>query len=327
MPTSTDTRVPMNTRYRGSQVDPETLMRIKNLQLRAKVVVEGFCNGLHRSPFHGFSSQFSEYRQYVPGDDLRYVDWKLYARTDRHYIKRFEDETNLRCYLLVDRSQSMRYGSLSYKKSDYATTLAATLAYFLNRQRDAVGLLTFHESLGEFITARYSSGHFHRLLVGLETPLSGHGTDLVSPIRQIAEITRRRSLVVLISDLLADPNELDQSLGSLRSCGHEIVVFQLLDPAEINFDFEAPALFEDLESGKKLYVDPVAAKQKYLEGMSRHETIIQRACENHGVDRFQLSIDRPLEDAMFDFLRARQFLNAALTRHNRNFVASTPGGS
>ena len=237
-------------RYQNSGVDPETLMRIKSLQLRAKVVVEGFYSGLHRSPFHGFSTEFSEYRQYVQGDDLRYVDWKLYARTDRHYIKRFEDETNLRCYLLVDRSRSMEFGSLAYNKSDYATTLAATLAYFLNRQRDAVGLLTFADHIGEYVPARYRPGHFHRLLVGLETPLSGRSTNLVSPIRQMAETTRRRSLVVLISDLLADPDGLDKNLGMLRSCGHEVLVFQVLDPAEIDFQFDQPALFEDMESGK-----------------------------------------------------------------------------
>lgn len=301
-------------------------MRIKNLQLRAKVVVEGFYNGLHRSPFHGFSSQFSEYRQYVPGDDLRYVDWKLYARTDRHYIKRFEDETNLRCYLLVDRSKSMQYGSLSYRKADYATTLAATLAYFLNRQRDAVGLLTFHEALGEYVPARYRTGHFHRLLVGLETPLAGRKTDLISPIKQIAELTRRRSLVVLISDLLADPQDLEMSLSSLRSCGHEIMVFQILDPTELSFDFESPALFQDLESGKQLYIDPSVARQRYLESMERHEQIIKQACENHGIDRFKLSIEQPLDDALYNFLQVRQSIKSASQRHNRNRATVGLGG-
>ena len=316
-----------SSRYKQPRVDPESLMRIKNLQLRAKVVVEGFYSGLHRSPFHGFSTEFSEYRQYVQGDDLRYVDWKLYARTDRHYIKRFEDETNLRSYLLVDRSRSMEFGSLSYNKSDYATTLAATLAYFLNRQRDAVGLLTFGDEIGEFVPARYRTGHFHRLLVGLETPLSGKSTNLVSPIRQMAELTRRRSLVVLISDLLADPAGLDKNLGVLRSCGHEIVVFQVLDPAEIDFQFDQPALFEDLESGKRLYIDPSTAKQKYLEGMAAHESIIRKACENHGIDRFQLRTDQPLEEAMFNFLQVRQLTGAGVQRHRRNSATVEKGGS
>lgn len=312
-------------RYRQKRVDPETLMRIRNLQLRARVVVEGFYNGLHRSPFHGFSAQFSEYRQYVRGDDLRYVDWKLYARSDRHYIKRYEDETNLRCYLLVDRSQSMDFGSLSYRKSDYATTLAATLAYFLNRQRDAVGLLTFHESLGEYVPARYRTGHFHRLLVGLETPLSGKRTDLVAPIQQIAEITRRRSLVVLISDLLADPRELQKSFGSLRSCGHEIIVFQIADPAELDFDFQNPALFRDLESGKQLYVDPAAARRQYLEGFARHDQTIRQACEAHGIDRIKVSTEQPLEEALFDFLQLRQATHASARSHRRNSATVAEG--
>lgn len=327
MATETTESKSETTRYRKSRVDPESLMRIKNLQLRAKVVVEGFYSGLHRSPFHGFSTQFSEYRQYVQGDDLRYVDWKLYARTDRHYIKRFEDETNLRCYLLVDRSRSMEFGSLGYSKADYATTLAATLAYFLNRQRDAVGLLTFAEELGEYVPARYRPGHFHRLLVSLETPLSGRSTNLVSPIRQMAELTRRRSLVVMISDLLADPEGLDKNLGLLRSCGHEVIVFQVMDPAELEFQFDQPALFEDLESGQKVYVDPAAARQQYLEGLERHEAVIKRACENHGIDRFSLRSDQPLEDAMFQFLQVRQLTGNGVQRHRKNLAGMAQGGS
>ncbi len=220
----------------------------------------------------------------------------------------------------------MDFASLSYKKSDYATTLAATLAYFLNRQRDAVGLLTFHESIGEYVPARYRTGHFHRLLVGLETPLAGKRTDLTSPIQQVAEITRRRSLVVLISDLLADPQDLEKSLGSLRSCGHDIIVFQTLDPAELKFEFDGPALFQDLESGKRLYIDPAAAKKQYLEGMEKHEEIIKKACENHGIDRFKIPTDRPLEEAMFDFLQVRQISKSASQRHNKNRASIEQGG-
>ena len=243
-------------RARDSWIDPSTLMRIKNLHLRAKVVVQGFYSGLHRSPFYGFSSQFSEYRQYSPGDDPRYIDWKLYARSDRHYIKRFEDETNLRCYLLVDRSRSMQYGSLDYPKSDYATTLAATFAYFLQGQRDAVGLLTFDQSVREYLPPRFRPGHFNRLLAGLEQPCQGTATNLTTPIRQIAEITRRRSLVVMISDLLSDIEGLQEAFSLLRTSGHDVIVFQILDPTEIDLNLEQEAMFEDLESGRKLYIDP-----------------------------------------------------------------------
>lgn len=313
-------------RYRSTRIDPESLMRIRNLQLRARVVVEGFYNGLHRSPFHGFSAQFSEYRQYVQGDDLRYVDWKLYARSDRFYIKRFEDETNLRCYLLVDRSRSMEFGSLGYTKAEYASTMAATLAYFLNRQRDSVGMLTFHQQVDQYIPARYRTGHFHRLLVALETPLAGKQTDLISPIRQIAELTRRRSLVVLISDLLADTAGLEKSLASLRSCGHDIIVFQVLDPAELTFEFDEPALFEDLETGQQLYVDPASARKDYLDRMEQHEAAIRSACDNHGIDRFLIRTDQPLEDSLYDFLQVRQLSAPAVRRHQRN-RAIIHGGS
>src|SRR2546423_5922234 len=190
-------------RRSGSLVNPLALMSIKNLELRAKVVVEGFWNGLHRSPYHGFSVEFTEYRQYSPGDDPRYLDWRLFARSDRYFIKKFEDETNLRCYLLVDNSRSMSYGSLTYTKAQYANTLAATLAYFLYLQGDAVGLLTFDEQIREYLPARHRSGHLRHLMLALEKPAAGTATNLSAPLRRIAEMMNKRGMMVLISDLLA----------------------------------------------------------------------------------------------------------------------------
>src|SRR5687768_974529 len=178
----------------AASIDPTTLMRIKNLQLRARIVVQGFLSGLHRSPHHGFSVEFSEYRQYTPGDDPRYLDWKLFARSDRYYIKRFEDETNLRCHLLVDLSRSMGYGSLSYTKIEYARTAAATLAYFLSTQRDAVGLVTFDEGINEYLPARYRPGHLRRLMLCLERAVAGTSTDLSAPLEQVAAAVRRRGM-------------------------------------------------------------------------------------------------------------------------------------
>src|SRR5215211_3164808 len=189
-------------------IDPPTLMRIKSLQLRAQIVVQGFLSGLHRSPHHGFSVEFSEYRQYTPGDDTRYVDWRLFARSDRYYIKRFEEETNLRCYLLVDLSKSMGYGSLEYTKVEYARTAAATLAYFLSMQRDAVGLVTFDERIADYLPARYRPGHLHRLMLSLERAVAGTSTDLSAPLEQVAATVRKRGLVVLISDLLVSTERL-----------------------------------------------------------------------------------------------------------------------
>jgi uncharacterized protein (DUF58 family) len=288
-----------------SFIDPATLMRIKNLQVRAKVVVEGFYSGLHRSPYHGFSVEFSEYRQYSPGDDPRYLDWRLYARSDRYYIKRFEDETNLRCYLLVDRSRSMGFGSASYTKGEYAATTAATLAYFLAQQRDMVGLMTFDAGIVDYIPPRYRPGHLHRIMVALERELAGTATDLGIPLEQTAKTAVKRGLVVMVSDLLAPIDTLETRLGYLRSRGHEVVVFRVLDPAELEFDFDNPSMFLDLESGRELYVDPEAARAEYLRRFQEHSQAVDKACSNLGIDFYQFPIDRPLELTLFDFLHAR----------------------
>ncbi len=286
-------------------IDPGTLMRIKNLEMRAKIIVQGFFNGMHRSPYHGFSVEFSEYRQYSPGDDLRYLDWRLYARTDRYYIKRFEDETNMRCYLLLDMSRSMGFGSLSYNKEEYAKTTAATIAYFLSLQRDAVGLVTFDERIGEYVPARFRSGHLHRLMMCLEKTLAGTATRLEPPIEQIASTVTKRGLIILISDLLAPVDTLETQLGYLRSRGHEVVLLRILDPAEVNFQFESPAMFEDLESGRELYVDPATIRNSYLEKFTAHAQQIRQSCSNLGVDFYELTTDQPLEIALFDLLHAR----------------------
>lgn len=286
-------------------IDPAALMRIKNLELRAKVVVEGFFSGLHRSPFHGFSVEFTEYRQYTPGDDPRYLDWKLYARSDRYYIKRFEDETNLRCHLIVDLSRSMDYGSLGYTKADYARTLAATLAYFLNSQRDAAGLTTFHEEILDYLPARYRPGHLRRLMLLLDRSPAGTGTSLVKPLERAAELLAKRGAVVLVSDLLAPLDGLSQQLASLTSRGHEVSIFQTLDPTEVKFEFADPALFVDVESGKELYVDPQATRANYLRRFEEHQRQLQELADRLGIELVRLTTDRPLEQALFDFLQNR----------------------
>src|SRR5438094_2680151 len=205
----------MMSENKAKLVSPQTLMAIKNLELRARVVVEGFWHGFHRSPYHGFSVEVTEYRRCSPGDDPRYLDWRLYARTDRYFIKKFEDETNLRCCLLVDNSRSMTYGSLGWTKAQYANTLAATLAYFLYLQGDAVGLLTFDEQIREYLPARHRTGHLRHLILRLERPAGGNATDLTAPLKHIIEIVKKRALMVLISDLLAPIGLLEKNLGSL----------------------------------------------------------------------------------------------------------------
>ena len=301
---STDTTV-QETPTRASLIDPTSLMRIKSLSMRAKVVVEGFFSGLHRSPFHGFSVEFSEYRQYSPGDDLRYLDWKLYARTDRYYVKRFEDETNLRCHLLVDLSQSMGYGSGDYDKAEYARTAAATLAYFLFRQRDAVGLFTFTEQVDQFLPARYRTGHLQRLMAGLQTAVSGSGTDLRNPLEHVASILHKRGLVILISDLLAPVELLSSRLSFLTSRGHEVVIMRILDPEELHFNFRTPAMFQDVETNRDLYVDPQSIRTQYLQRFNDHETQVKEICTNLGIDFYRFSTDQPLELTLFNFVNSR----------------------
>jgi uncharacterized protein (DUF58 family) len=289
----------------GSLIDSQTLMRIKSLQMRARVAVEGFFKGIHRSPYHGFSVEFSEYRQYSPGDDPRYLDWRLYARSDRYYVKRFEDETNLRCHLVLDTSRSMGYRSIAYSKSEYARTAAATIAYFLASQRDAVGLLTFEDRIVEYLPARYRPGHLRRLMAALEREPTGRATDLAGPLDQVAATVRKRGLIVLISDLLAPPEALRARLGYLRARGHDVIVLRILDPAEVDFSFTTPAMFLDVESGREIYVDPDQAREEYLRRFGAHAAAIGRACVDLGIESATITTDRPLELVLFDLLRAR----------------------
>ena len=286
-------------------IDPATLMHLKSLELRARHVVEGFMTGLNRSPYHGFSVEFTEYRQYTQGDDPRHMDWKLYARSDRYYIKRFEDETNLRCLMLLDTSRSMNFGSTGYSKSEYARTLAATLAYFLNSQRDAVGLATFSSEIDDFIPPRYRVGHLRRMLVSLERAAEGTSTHLAKPLEQVAERLNKRGMLVLISDLLAPLETLELSLGSLAARGQEVIVFHVLDPEELAFDYAQPEMFEDLESRHRLYVDPVAIRTEYLKRFGKHLQAIEDISARLGLTYHRLPTSMPLETALPEVVRVR----------------------
>jgi len=306
-----------------SFIDPQTLMRIRNLELRARVVVEGFWNGMHRSPFHGFSVEFTEYRQYTPGDDPRHVDWKLFARSDRYYLRKFEDETNLRCQLVVDASRSMGYGSVSYTKSDYANTLAATLAHFLFKQGDAVGVLTFDENVRDYLPARNRPGHLRHIMLALEKASAGTATDLITPLDRAVALARKRGMMILISDLLATVDRFEAGLAALNACGHEVVIFHVLDPAEMDFNFEKAALFLDVESGRELYIDPIAARKEYLRKITAHNAGIESVCRKLGAAYHRLTTDRPLELALFDFLRGRMQRGKFTRRAHRTAAPTT----
>jgi uncharacterized protein (DUF58 family) len=298
----------------ASLIEPKALMTIRSLELRARAVVEGFWSGLHRSPYHGFSVEFTEYRQYTPGDDLRYLDWRVFARSDRYFIKKFEDETNLRCHLLADQSQSMNYGSVGYTKAHFAATLAATLAYFLHLQGDAVGLLTFDERVREFLPARHRADHLRQLMFALEKPPGGRATDLVAPLERITQLVRKRGLVVLISDFLAPLERLERSLLALTACGQEAVVFQVLDPAEVSLTFGQATLFQDIESDRELFIDPAAARASYLTKFEAHCAAVLAMCQKLGISYHRLATDRPIELALFEFLQDRLRRGRRVTR-------------
>jgi uncharacterized protein (DUF58 family) len=304
-----------------TEIDAAAVMRIKNLQLRARVVVEGFFNGLHRSPFHGFSAEFSEYRQYTPGDDTRYIDWRLYGRSDRYYIKRFEDETNRRCYLVVDLSGSMGYGTIGYTKADYARTLAATFGYYLTLQRDCVGLMTFDEKISDYLPARYRPGHLRNLMMLLERSVQGTSTEVAGALEQVAVVVKKRGLIVLVSDFLTPVETLQRPLSYLRARGHEILALRVLDPAEVTFPFQDASLFRDVESGEPMFVDPQEARAGYLERFHEHRHAWQAMCAAQGIGNTTFVTDEPLDKALFYWLahQVRQPSVGAITRRG-------PGG-
>ena len=318
-------------RVRGEQqiasIDPLAVMRIKSLQLRAKAVVEGFYNGLHRSPFHGFSVEFSEYRPYTVGDDLRGLDWKLYARSDRYYIKKFEDETNRRCYLVLDQSKSMGFGSLSYNKIEYAQTLVATMAYYLTLQRDSVGLMTFDERIGEFISARNRQGHLRQIMIALSRPVTGTGTDLDQPLREIASLVRRRGLVVIVSDMLAPIETLQTNLAYLRSRGHQVMILRVLDPGELSLQLESPSMVVDMESGREIYLDPAAAKETYQAQFDAHRDELQAICDSLGVDLYQMRTDESLDQSLFHLINTQRRRAAGTSRAGMLASAGGKGSS
>lgn len=296
-------------------------MKIGNLELRAKLVVEGFFSGLHRSPYHGFSVEFTEYRQYVPGDDPRYLDWNLYARSDRYYIRKFEDETNLRCFFVVDQSTSMAYGSIDHKKCDYAVTLAASLALLLHRQGDGVGLLSFAENVIDFMPAKHRQSHLRQFFHSLEREPQGGSTQLAPPLEELQTLIKRRGMIVMISDFLTDLSTLESQLQPLRAAGHEVLLFQVLDPAEISFEFAHAAQFDDLESRQQMYIDPAKARADYLARFGEHQRSLEEICMRLGVGFNRVASNDPLDIALLAFLSERQ------RKSRQNQRANAGGGA
>lgn len=285
-------------------LDPAVLGRISNLELLARTVVDGFLTGLHRSPYLGFSMDFAEHRPYMPGDDIRRIDWRLFARSDRHYIKLFEADTNANFSVLLDVSRSMSYGSHSLAKLDYARYLAACLSYFSNRQRDRVGLVTFDHEIVEYVPP--SMKHLETILHVLDRAEAGRPGSLGPPLLQITELLGRKGILVVISDFYEDPDDVLRAVGPLRARGHDVIVFHVMDPTELDFSFEEPSGFEDLETGEQIPVIPLKLKDDYRRMVVEHlETLGKRFSDNR-IDYTLLDTSKPLDLALFQYLLARE---------------------
>ncbi len=286
-------------------LDPAVLARIGSLDLKAKTIVEGVLSGLHRSPKRGYSVEFAEYRQYLPGDALSTIDWKVYARSDRHYVKKFEEDTNLDCQLLVDVSGSMSYGSHGVTKRDYACYLAASLAYLMHRQRDAVGLIAFDEAIVQRLPASARASHLKTVLLGLERLPRGSRTNVAKPLGDLARVLAKRGLVVVISDLLDEPAAVIRGLRHFRQRGTDVIVFHVLDPQELRFTFEDVARFRDVESAHEVFADPAAVRDDYLAAVGGLIDTYRRELGGAGIDYQLLDTSKPLDLALVAYLKAR----------------------
>ena len=286
-------------------LDPATLARLGSLELKARTVVEGFLSGLHRSPFKGFSVEFAEYRQYMPGDDLSSIDWKVYARSDRYYVKKFEEETNLDCYVLLDVSASMGYGSHGITKLEYGSMLAASLAYLMHKQRDAVSLTTFDQAIVRMLPPSARPSHLRSILVTLDQTTLGARTDVSKPLHALADGLGKRGLVVLISDLLDDPQHVIDGLRHFRFRGTDVIVFHVIDPDELTFPFERAARFRDLEGEDEVMAVPSVVREKYLESLNEALDLYKRELGSAGIDYRLLTTSEPLDFALMSYLSTR----------------------
>jgi uncharacterized protein (DUF58 family) len=287
-------------------VDPKVLARIGNLELVARSVVEGFINGIHRSPYFGASVDFAEHRGYVPGDDIRRVDWRLYARTDRFYIKEYEADSNSNFSVLLDVSKSMGYGSGGMSKLDYARMLAGCLTYLVHRQRDRVGFVAFDDDIVEHVPA--SAKHMETVLHVLDRVKPSKPGSLRAPLHKMAEHFGRRGLLVLVSDLYEDPDAVLEAVSPLRFRGNDIIVFHVLDEAELNFNFSQPSAFEDLESGEQMQVVPDVLAEQYRELVKAHTLALTERFSANRIDYNLIDTSRPLDHALFSYLSARERL-------------------
>ncbi len=286
-------------------IDPNILSKLSGMELRARTVVEGFISGLHRSPYRGFSVEFAEYREYTPGDDTRFIDWKVFARSDRYYLKQFEEETNLSCHILLDASASMDYGSGGLTKLQYASYVAASLGYMIFQQRDAVGLLTFDREINHFVPSRHKKGHLLSVLRHLEKVTAAKQTDIAIPLHQLAETLNKKGLMILISDLLDEPEAIMHGLQHFRFKGHDVIVFHVMDDTELNFPFTNATKFIDMEGPAQFLTIPTLVRETYLKNLNRHVEYLKKECSLLKIDYEVLNTSKPLDFALFTYLSNR----------------------
>jgi uncharacterized protein (DUF58 family) len=295
---------PQPTRF----IDPAALTRISSLELVARTVVEGFISGLHRSPHLGFSVNFAEYRPYRPGDDIRKIDWKVFGRRDRYFVKEYEGETNTSIFLVLDCSRSMAYKDRGIQKLEYGQFLAASLGYFAFKQRDSIGFISYDEKVREFVPARGSIGHLNTVLHSIESTKPGERTNFLQPLVAVAERLRRRGIVVVISDLYDEPKNVMDGLRHLAYRGNDVIVLQVLDPSELHFDFDQSAQFIDMETRAEMHVIPEYIRQEYRKIVRDQVAYFEKECQKDRIDYALLDTGQPLDLALFTYLLRRQQL-------------------
>lgn len=291
-------------------LQPAVAAQLANMELRARLVVEGFITGLHKSPYHGFSVEFTEHRQYMPGDEIKHIDWKAYGKTDRFYIKQFEEETNLKSYLLIDASRSMDYASKgNIKKFEYASYIAAALSYLMIEQRDAVGLTLFDEAVRISLPPRATRPYLKELLKELDNARPANKTGIAAALHLIAEQIKRRGLVIVLSDFFDKPETVMTALKHFRHKGNEVIVMQVLDPLERSFAFGSDAVFKDLETQEEIMTQPWHIQKAYQQSMHDFLEFYKRQCRDNNMDYVLLDTGTPFDKAIFEYLNKRKRMN------------------
>jgi uncharacterized protein (DUF58 family) len=287
--------------------DPDAIAQISDLLLRSRRLVEGAISGMHKSPFHGFNIEFAEYREYNPGDDLRRLDWRVFARSDRHYIKQYEEESNVRVTFIVDASASMNYrGSAAFSKFDYAATLVVSLAMLLAHQQDPVGLVLFDEKASTMLPPKATQAQIMVISSLLQKCTPGRKTELGGMIRTVTDQFRRRNMLIIVSDMFTDLDSVYDGLNRLRFLGHEVLVMQVLDRDELELPFDGPTVFRDIEGDEELFAEPWAFRKSYQEAMTEFLDGVRRECGNRGYDHVRFLTDEPLGKALSYFLHTRE---------------------